>query len=121
MKTVQLTLPDKEFFKLMKTFMSNGKYFTCTFIKQDGELRKLMGRCGVWKFTNGVGLNYKPSDYHNIIVWEVRKQQYRTIKTDELLTFKQGSIQLYKQIPEPTEHLKELVNVEEEYEHHQWG
>ena len=92
--TFLLTLPDNEFFKLVKYFASNGKYFTCTFIKQDDELRSLCGRTGVWKHLNGTGLNYNPSNYHNIIVWETHKKQYRTVKTDSLLTFKQGQIQI---------------------------
>jgi len=95
--TILLTLPDKEFFKLVKYFASNGKYFTCTFVKQNDELRSLCGRTGVYKFTSGIGLNYNPSNFHNIIVWETHKRQYRTVKTDSLLTFKQGQIQIRKQ------------------------
>jgi len=87
------------FFKAIKRATENGRFFTATFQKVDGSIRKISGRRGVGKFAKGIGLSYNPDDKNNIIVAEsslLRKNTrrkmvglppippYRTIKVDKL-------------------------------------
>lgn len=65
--------------------MKSGRFFTAHFIKRDGTLRKLNGRCGVTFAVTGKGMRYKAEDKNIIIVRDVKKQEYRAIKIDSLL------------------------------------
>lgn len=65
--------------------MKSGRFFTAHFIKRDGTLRKLNGRCGVTFAVKGIGMRYKAEDKNIIIVRDVKKQEYRAIKIDSLL------------------------------------
>jgi hypothetical protein len=65
--------------------MKSGRFFTAHFIKKDGTLRKLNGRCGVSFAVTGKGMRYKAEDKNIIIVRDVKKQAYRAIKLDSLL------------------------------------
>ena len=110
--TTLSTLPDETFFRLIKMIARNGKYFTCTFTKQNGEVRKMTGRTGVGKYVNGGGLPYKPATYRNLVVWEVRKRQYRQIKTDEIISFKQGDVYIQRYIPTTKRPIEEILQHE---------
>jgi hypothetical protein len=65
--------------------MKSGRFFTAHFIKRDGTLRKLNGRCGVSFAVTGKGMRYKAEDKNIIIVRDVKKKAYRAIKIDSLL------------------------------------
>jgi len=65
--------------------MKSGRFFTAHFIKTDGTLRKLNGRCGVSFAVTGKGMRYKAEDKNIIIVRDVKKKAYRAIKIDSLL------------------------------------
>ena len=67
---------------------TNGKIFSSTFIKKNGECRLLTGRLKVIK-----GLKedakprpYEPSKYNLICVYDMNKQGYRMLNINTLLT-----------------------------------
>lgn len=66
----------------------NGKFFTCEFRKLDGTVRKIRCRLGVTKGLKGGSLTYNPAERNNLIVWDIEKQEYRTIKFDRLISMK---------------------------------
>jgi len=61
---------------------SNGKIFTVTFTKKDGEVRKMNCRLGVSNKTNGNGLTYDPSDYNLITVFDMQAKDYRMVNLE---------------------------------------
>jgi hypothetical protein len=63
----------------------DGKFFTARFVKKNGEIRTIRARLGVKKGLKGGELSYNPSERNNLIVWDLEKQAYRTIKFDNLL------------------------------------
>jgi hypothetical protein len=67
---------------------SKGKIFSAIFIKKDGTVREMNCRTGVKKYLRGGSLSYNPSDYLNIPVFDLVKKAYRTIKCDNLISFK---------------------------------
>jgi|TARA_R110000824_G_scaffold111242_1_gene259612 hypothetical protein len=71
-------------FKLIKT-MKFGQWFSGTYIKKDGEIRKFNGRLGVTKHLSGGELKYNPSERGNIVYWDTTRQAYRTIDTKSLI------------------------------------
>ena len=67
---------------------TNGRIFSSTFIKKNGEHRLLTGRLKVSK-----GLKedakprpYEPSKYNLVCVYDMTKQSYRMINLNTLLT-----------------------------------
>ena len=67
---------------------TNGRIFSSTFIKKNGEHRLLTGRL---KVTKGLKEDakprpYKPSKYNLICVYDMTKQSYRMININTLLT-----------------------------------
>ena len=64
------------------------KIFYCEFIKKDGTIRKMKARLGVKKYLKGGQMKYIPSDHNNLVVFDMEKRDYRTIKTDNLITIK---------------------------------
>ena len=76
----------KDLFNRLKT--SKGSFVSVTFTKKDGEIRVLNGRTGVSKDVKGVGLSYNPDDYNNLIIRDVQKQAYRTVKQEALISAK---------------------------------
>lgn len=67
---------------------SSGKFVSVKFVKADDTVRDLVGRLGVKKDIKGVGLKYDPAEVGNVIIRDVQKQAYRTIKKDRLLSAK---------------------------------
>ena len=66
----------------LRKFLINthGKIFTVYFVKRtDGKLRKITGRYGVSKYTNGKGLSYQPDDHDLLVVFDMKKKQYKMI------------------------------------------
>lgn len=64
------------------------KMFTVVFEKKDGTLRKLNGRLKVTKHLKGGSKSYNDDDFNYITVYEVSKQQYRTVNCDKIKSFK---------------------------------
>ena len=88
----------------------SGKFFSCKFVKQNGEVRTLRGRTGVRKYTDkngkcqtikGVGMNYKPKDMGYRVVLDLDKREYRMINTITIVEFNNqpiGNFNLSKSI-----------------------
>jgi len=67
---------------------TNGKIFSSTFIKKNGQHRLLTGRL---KVTKGLKEDakprpYEPSKYNLVCVYDMTKQSYRMINFNTLLT-----------------------------------
>lgn len=75
---------EKIIFDLINSRVSTGKIFSANFTKADGSERTMSCRVGVRKNLKGVGLKYDASKAHNIVVWDMNANDYRTIKTDRL-------------------------------------
>ena len=65
---------------------AENKIFSAIFIKENGEIRKMLCRLGVKKDLKGKHLN--PSYLRNLTVWDMQKKGYRTIPTSRLLAIK---------------------------------
>lgn len=70
---------------------TNGKIFTVSFVKKDGNLRTLTGRTGVSKYTNGGVAGWKSND-DNIGVFEFCERQgkeaYRCFNANSVKSLK---------------------------------
>lgn len=62
--------------------MLGGQIFGATFTKRDGSLRSGSFRLGVRRDLVGVGLAYDAPARGNLIVWDMTKRAYRTIRLD---------------------------------------
>jgi len=71
-------------FTIIDKLVSSGKIFSANFTKADGTLRTMNCRVGVQKNLKGVGIKYDTRKAHNIIVFDMNADGYRTIKTDRL-------------------------------------
>lgn len=60
------------------------KIFSAVFEKEDGSLREGRFRLGVKKGVKGVGLAYDPAKRANLIVYDMDKRAFRTIKLTRL-------------------------------------
>jgi hypothetical protein len=65
-----------------------GRIFSAKFVKKNGEIRHIKARLGVKKHLQGGELSYNPSERNNLIVFDLEKSAYRTIKFDNLLEIK---------------------------------
>lgn len=65
-----------------------GKIFSAKFVKQNGEIRVIKARLGVKSHLKGGELAYDASSHNNLIVFDLEKSAYRTIKFDNLLEIK---------------------------------
>ena len=61
---------------------SGGKIFTARNIKKDGTERALNCRLNVTKGVKGVGMRYNPDDYNLITVFDMKKQEFRTLNLE---------------------------------------
>ena len=67
----------------LKKLVGN-QFFSATFVKKNGEIRKMLCRTGVKKYLKGGQKRY---DYDDILtVYDVQKKGYRTIPLGRLLT-----------------------------------
>ena len=64
---------------------SKGKIFTATFLKKNGELRKMNCRLGVSKGVNGKGMNYNPTLKALKPVFDMRIKEWRTINLESIM------------------------------------
>lgn len=65
-----------------------GKIFSALFVKKNGEMRKMTARLGVKSHLKGGELAYDASSHNNLIVFDLEKKAYRTIKFDNLIEIK---------------------------------
>jgi hypothetical protein len=74
----------------MKEIIENtaGKFFTVTFVKKDGTIRKATGRTGVRKGTKGIGLGYNAADKGIKILWICDAENFRAIRLNSILSIK---------------------------------
>jgi hypothetical protein len=63
---------------------SKGKIFTATFLKKNGELRKMNCRLGVSKGVNGKGMNYNPTLKALKPVFDMQVKEWRTINLESI-------------------------------------
>ena len=75
-----------EMVKMVKS--TQGKWFSCTFIKVDGSKRKMNGRIGCHKGVKGIGRKFKKDNL--VTVFDARAKEYRMINVDTMLTFNCG-------------------------------
>lgn len=67
---------------------SGGKIFTASNIKKDGTKRILNGRTEVRKGVKGVGMGYNPEDYNMITIFDMQKNEFRTLNIETLYGLK---------------------------------
>lgn len=73
--------------EIIKQLVKN-KFFKATFVKSNGETRKMLARLGVKKHLKGGELKYNPKDYDNMVVYDMQKKGYRTINLKTLKQIK---------------------------------
>ena len=76
-----------EMVKMIKT--TNGKWFSCTFIKKDGSKRVMNGRIGCHKGVKGIGRKFQKENL--VTVFDAKAKEYRMINVDTMLTFQCGN------------------------------
>lgn len=64
------------------------KIFSAVFLKKDGTLREMVCRLGVTKHLKGGELKYSPEDFNYLTVFDMQKQEYRTINVNTLRQIK---------------------------------
>jgi hypothetical protein len=67
---------------------SKGKIMTLVFKKKDGTMRMINTRTGVTKNIKGTGLAYDPDKYGYVILWDLRKGNYRTVNINTVTLLK---------------------------------
>ena len=63
-------------------------FFTVTFVKKDGTLRKMNARLGVKKHLKGGEKKYNAEDLNYLTVYDLQKKAYRTINVNTLRELK---------------------------------
>lgn len=72
---------------------TNGNFFSVKFLKKGGELREMNCRLGV-KYPLKGGENTLTAYPQYITVFDMQKQDYRTINLDTLLCIKTGKVEI---------------------------
>ena len=67
---------------------TNGKFFSVTFVKKDGSIRKMTARTGVRKGVKGVGLKFNAEDRNLKVVWSCDAENFRMINLNTILGIK---------------------------------
>jgi len=65
---------------------TDGRFFSCLFIKKDGTPRVMNARTGVRAGVKGVGLSFNPQDHGLLTVRDVQKNAFRMINLNTILT-----------------------------------
>jgi hypothetical protein len=65
---------------------AKGRIFSATFVKKNGEVRRMSARTGVKRYVTGTGMKYKPSDYDLVTVFDMQKKLYRSINIGSLMS-----------------------------------
>ena len=76
-----------EMVKMVKS--SQGRWFSCTFIKKDGSMRIMNARIGCHKGIKGVGRKFQKENL--VTVFDAQVKEYRMINVDTMLTFNCGN------------------------------
>jgi hypothetical protein len=71
--------------QLFRNLVGN-QFFTVTFIKKDGTLRKLNGKLGVTKHLKGGKKSYDDSKFNYITVYDLANKGYRTVNLNTIKT-----------------------------------
>ncbi len=59
--------------------VGDGRIFSATFTKKNGETRHILARTGVHKGLTGTGLTYDPAERGLLSVWDIQNEGYRYI------------------------------------------
>jgi hypothetical protein len=70
---------------------TKGKFFTATFIKKDGTVRRMNARLGVKAYLKGGTLPYDPEPKGLIPVYDVQAKGYRMVNLNTLTDLKIGN------------------------------
>ena len=68
--------------------LTKNRIFSATFIKKNGEIRKMLCRTGVKKFLKGGEKSYNDDEMNHITVYDLKKKAYRTINLNTLTQIK---------------------------------
>lgn len=68
--------------------MIGGRIFGATFVKRDGTVRTGAFRFGVRHELKGVGMRYDAAERRNLVVFDMRKREYRTIRLESLVSLR---------------------------------
>ena len=79
---------------LLKTMIknTNGKFFTCFFVKKDGTLRKMTARVGVKKGLTNSGFVREEKD-NLVCVYDMVAHDFRFINLSTLKSLKCGKLE----------------------------
>ena len=69
---------------------TKGRVFTATFVKKNGETRRMNARLGVRKGVTGKGLKFSPEEHGLITVFDMKKNAHRMINLETLQSFRCG-------------------------------
>lgn len=64
------------------------KIFSVVFTKKDGSEREMVCRLGVTKHLKGGSIGYNTEDYNYLIVFDMQKNEYRTLNVNTLRKLK---------------------------------
>lgn len=64
------------------------KIFSVVFQKKDGTLREMVCRLGVTKHLKGGDMSYNPEEKNYLVVFDMQKEEYRTINVNTLKKIK---------------------------------
>jgi hypothetical protein len=80
------TMSRKEVLENLKAIeRSKDKIFSCHFIKRtDGSYRKMVARLHVRKGVKGVGMAYNPAEKDLVTVFDMQKNNFRSIPLDSI-------------------------------------
>ena len=67
--------------------------FSVVFLKKNGELRRMTCMLGVKKHLKGGTLSYNPGERNNLIVFDMQKEDYRTINLDTLMSISMKGVE----------------------------
>lgn len=85
-----------ELYNLVKQLLNDGKIFSVTFVKKNGEERTMRARMGVKSHLKGGSLTYDPTTKNNLIVFSMDDNGYRTINVDSILRLKANGVVFQK-------------------------
>ena len=79
--------------KIIKQIIGNdGKIFSVTFTKKNGEVRKFNARLGVNSYLKGGRKLYTPEDFNMFTVFSMDDEGYRTVNVDTILRIRANNL-----------------------------
>ena len=82
---------NREILNLLKD--NKNLIFSVVFLKKNGELRPMTCKLGVKKHLKGGRLKYNPGERNNLIVFDMQKEDYRTINLDTLMSINMKGVE----------------------------